>query len=144
MPPSCEYSPQCTSEDQGGVGTSSTRKWVVVALRAPVQPTPNQEPLLLSVGPSTSLPTYMECMAPQDRQHAMRGKVTLISQAKHVIPIPKVSFIRIMLSCSHFGEQDQPFLRSLERLPECCSAKQQPSYVKGKSWNHQEACNYVS
>lgn len=49
-----------------------------------------------------------------------------------------------MLSCSHFGEQDQPFLRSLEWLPEHGSAKQQPSYIKGKCWDHQEACNYVS
>lgn len=145
MSPTCDYSPQHTSEDQRDVETSSTRKGVVLVLRALVQPTSKQAPLLLSVWPRTSPPTCMECTAPQARQHLMRGKrVILISQAKHVIPIQKVSFIRIMLSCSLFGEKDQPFLRSLERLPERGSAKQQPSYVKGKSWNHQEVCNFVS
>lgn len=136
MSPTWEYSPQYTSGDQSGVESSSTRKWGVLVLRA-AHLKPGTSAAVS--GTKDKPPTSME--APRLPKPGDEGKR---SDYWHVIPIPKVSFIRIMLSCSHFGEQDQPFLRSLEWLPECGSAKQQPSYIKGKCWNHQEACNYVS
>lgn len=69
--------------------------------------------------------------------------MAVISQGKHVNSVPKLSFI--------INDELFPLWRArsatseiCEMLPEHSTAKQQQSYIEGKSRNHQEACNYVS